>query len=255
MGPVEVTVKSDVRESKYPNRPPYIILEIDGQERTYSAENDRCADFFRGQEGQTFTLSAEGTKEDATLGYCGESAAEPEPEPAKRNTANPPARGRKPAAAKPPARNTAPPPARNAAPPQQQQPQRQQQNPPARPGQDAARQGALAAGEEPNPDEILRAKKHAMKVGNAFLVAFAAALQAKDAVRLQFGYELPDAQFQALATTILIQLEKDGMHRFMPTSVLQLRLRTSAPADPKPEPSDNDGANVDPAPAPETAKK
>lgn len=82
LGPVRVTVKSDVLKSKFskPNapKPDYVILEIAGEEWNYSLENPTCGDVFEGQKGNTFTVVAEGGgkgKEDtATVVYVGEAA-------------------------------------------------------------------------------------------------------------------------------------------------------------------------------------
>lgn len=78
LSPVRVTVKSDVLESKYAGKPPYVVLAINGDERNYTTENQGCAAFFDGRKGETFTLIAEGQREEATITYVGESAAVPQ---------------------------------------------------------------------------------------------------------------------------------------------------------------------------------
>ena len=136
LGPVRVTVESDVLQSKFSKpgapKPDYVILNIAGESWNYSLENPTCGDVFEGQKGNTFTIVAEGGgkgKEDsATVTYVGEAAAEGDdgdtaparpaparPAPAKpkgvtpHNTAVPPGH---------PARmNTPAAPARPAAPP------------------------------------------------------------------------------------------------------------------------------------------
>ena len=83
LGPVRVTVKSDVLQSKFskPNapKPDYVILEIAGEEWNYSLENPTCGEVFEGQKGNTFTIVADGGgrgKEDsATVTYVGEAAS------------------------------------------------------------------------------------------------------------------------------------------------------------------------------------
>ena len=76
MGPVKMTVKSDVLHSKYskPNdpKPPYVILDIGGTERTYNCENPSCESFFSGAKNQVITIIAEGSREDATITLVGE---------------------------------------------------------------------------------------------------------------------------------------------------------------------------------------
>lgn len=80
LGPVRVTVKSDVLKSKFKGKPDYCVLEIAGEEWNYSLENPTCGEVFEGQKGNTFTVVAEGGgqgKEDtATVVYVGEAAPE-----------------------------------------------------------------------------------------------------------------------------------------------------------------------------------
>jgi len=124
LGPVRVTVKSDVLQSKFskPNapKPDYVVLEIAGDEWNYSLENPGCGDVFDGKKGETFTVVADGGgrgKEDtATVTYVGESAepsdndggeAPPPSRPAARQ-ATPARRGPAPHEPKPAARAAAP---------------------------------------------------------------------------------------------------------------------------------------------------
>ena len=87
LGPVRVTVKSDVLQSKFskPNapKPDYVVLEISGEEWGYNLENPTCGEVFEGQKGNTFTIVADGGgkgKEDtATVTYVGEAAEEAAP--------------------------------------------------------------------------------------------------------------------------------------------------------------------------------
>ena len=84
IGPVRVTVKSDVLQSKFskPNapKPDYVVLEIASEEWNYSLENPTCGKCFEGQKGNTFTVIADGGgkgKEDtATVTYVGEAAGD-----------------------------------------------------------------------------------------------------------------------------------------------------------------------------------
>lgn len=113
LGPVEVTVKSDILQSKYPGKPDYVVLEIAGEERNYSFDTPECATPFEGQKGQTFTIVAEGSGKDgsATVTYVGEGGGAPQRKAAPQ----------RPAPARQPARQPAPA-QRPAAPPQQQRP-------------------------------------------------------------------------------------------------------------------------------------
>lgn len=102
LGAVKVTVKSDVLESKYPGKPPYVTLEIGGEDFNYNTENDNCAAFFEGTKGRTFTIVADGGGKDkgdtATITYVGEGVNEggtsPQtpPKAPQRAAAAPPAR-------------------------------------------------------------------------------------------------------------------------------------------------------------------
>lgn len=71
ISPVDVTVVSDILHSKHSTpkdpKPDYVTLQIDGGERYYNIENDDCASFFKGRKGQTLTLIAEGSREDARI--------------------------------------------------------------------------------------------------------------------------------------------------------------------------------------------
>jgi len=127
MGPIRVTVQSDVLQSKFPGKPDYVCLRIGTEDFNYSLENPTCGDVFEGQKGNTFTIIADGGgkgKEDtATVTYVGEAADDGDTAPAAPAPARTAAAPARPAAA--PARrgpvphNTSVPPghpARQAAP-------------------------------------------------------------------------------------------------------------------------------------------
>lgn len=115
LGPTEVFVKSDVLKSKYskPNapKPDYIVLTINGEDFNYSSENQKCADFFKGHKGRTFTIQAEGggkDKEDtAEIIYLGEPGTTVGQQPKPTST---PKTAPSPRAPAPPPRQNAPPP-------------------------------------------------------------------------------------------------------------------------------------------------
>jgi len=227
MGPVKVTVKSDVLKSKFQGKPDYVILQIGGEERNYNAENPECASFFEGQKGRSFTIVAEGTREEAIITYVGESAPDPEPE-------QPPAGKAKPKSNRPPAQppasrskgtaNRPPPPAQEESPPNGDDhppaESRTAQRPPARP-------------QESPEDKVRRAKEHANKVANVWIIAFKAGLYAREQIREQFTHEMSEAQFQSCVSTIAVQLEKDGFHHQMPTGILNLVPAAQKPAEAK----------------------
>jgi hypothetical protein len=107
LGPVEVTVKSDILKSKYAGKPDYVVLELDGEDRNYGFDTPECATPFEGQKGQTFTIVAEGSGKDGTavVTYVGEGGGTPQRKPAARPQARPAAPNR---ATPPPARQNAP---------------------------------------------------------------------------------------------------------------------------------------------------
>lgn len=240
MGPVLIKVNGDVRESKFKGKPPFISLIIEGEERLYTTENDECAEFFTDQKGRSFTIVAEGSREDAVITYVGEApaegASEAEEPPARRSAAKPktnrpPARppGRRNPPADAPATGTAP----------------AQGEPANRPA--AAPQGAQrppAAPKETPEQRLSRAKAHANRVANVWLIAYSAGNFARQQVREQFGQELSETQFQACVSTIAVQLEKDGFHHQMPTGIIVIAPKPTAPASEGQQPtSDNDGAS------------
>ena len=70
LSPVTVTVTSDVMPSKFkkegsPNK--WVVLKINGEEFSHSLENEACATALTGLKGQTVTLRASGSREDASI--------------------------------------------------------------------------------------------------------------------------------------------------------------------------------------------
>jgi hypothetical protein len=89
LGPVKVTVKSDVTDSKFPGKPPFVTLEIGGESFNYNTESDECAAFFEGSKGKTFHLVAEGSGKDGTakVSYVGGTAGAEKPAAPARGVA------------------------------------------------------------------------------------------------------------------------------------------------------------------------
>ena len=67
LGPVEVLVKTDVMQSKFKGKLPYVVLECDDVERNLTLENDECAKAVEGLKGKRVTIEATGTREEARL--------------------------------------------------------------------------------------------------------------------------------------------------------------------------------------------
>ena len=89
LGPVRVTIKSDILKSKWskPNdpKPDFVVLDVNGEQRNYTLENPSCGDVFRNRKEQTISIIAEGSGESATITYVGQSGAQT-PLPAHRQT-------------------------------------------------------------------------------------------------------------------------------------------------------------------------
>lgn len=86
LGDVLVTVTTDVMSSKFSKpgapKPNWVGLKIDGEERTYNLDSDACEAFFSGRKGQTLTIQAFGSKDEAVVVESGKPVpADHEPEP------------------------------------------------------------------------------------------------------------------------------------------------------------------------------
>lgn len=250
LGEVQVKVIDENKPSKFRGKPPYAVLRMDGVNRNYEFENESCEDFFKGQTGVTMVILAEGSREEATLTYIGEGAendAAEEPPPARNQPPRGNQRASRPAGA-PPARTAQPPARTNAAPPAPQSGAGRPQNPPS-----STTTSAPAKRQEETPaQKVFRARVHAAKVANVWLIAFQAAVYARREAEEQLGQKVSDDQFRACVSTICVQLEKDGFHHLMPSTALELNKRQEPKKEAPPttdpgtrsEPSDNDGANA-----------
>jgi hypothetical protein len=106
MGPVMVTVKTEPTPSKFPGKPAYCYLQINGEEFGYSFDSPACQQFFTGQKGRSFMIQAEGRDADAKIVYLGEPGSQKLAAPVTP-----------PPAAQPPPVNQPPAQQRQAAPP------------------------------------------------------------------------------------------------------------------------------------------
>lgn len=116
MGDVDAMITDGPRPSKYDGKPPIVMMRIDGTERIYNVENDGCGQALTGLKGQTVTLRAEGSRDDATITVFDAPSGHHQPNPQPRHQE--PARSQMPQ--RPPPREQAPPqeqrqPARNPA--------------------------------------------------------------------------------------------------------------------------------------------
>jgi hypothetical protein len=67
ISPVTAKILSDPIESKYPDHPKFVVVEIEGQERLLNCENVSIELALAGLKGQWARLNAKGRGEDASL--------------------------------------------------------------------------------------------------------------------------------------------------------------------------------------------
>jgi hypothetical protein len=80
MSPVTAKILSEPTESRFPDRPKWVALEIDGEERFLNCENTGVELALAGLKGQWARLDAKGRGEDAVLEV---NEAQGKPAPAK----------------------------------------------------------------------------------------------------------------------------------------------------------------------------
>lgn len=67
MGIINARVNSEPTASKYPDRPKFVVLEIDGTERFYDCENEECEFALTGLKDTWVELEAHGSREEASI--------------------------------------------------------------------------------------------------------------------------------------------------------------------------------------------
>jgi hypothetical protein len=67
MGLITARINSEPTESKFPNKPKWVVIELDGVERYYNCENDECELALTGRKDQWVELEAHGGREDAAI--------------------------------------------------------------------------------------------------------------------------------------------------------------------------------------------
>lgn len=217
-GPVEITVVKEAQQSKFPGKPPYATILIEGRERQYWCDNESIEQFFAGQAGRSFSVIAEGGKGEEVLTYVGEVAS---PQERRRET---PPRARRETQAPPPARETQRPPA----------------NPPR--GETAARQSKPA-----DKSDTPEAREERYKVAIAEVKVAAGremvlAAIASDAAEIvaerhmkKHGKPMSEERIQGIAMRMMISLSSRA--GTLPSGHMEKYL----PFEPKALPSDNDG--------------
>lgn len=90
-GDVDVLIKSnEPQKSKFGDQPDYIAMVHEGKEHFYPVENRNCAEALTGLGGQTVTIRAEGSREEATIAVFGapnshrQPDRQPDPQPPHR---------------------------------------------------------------------------------------------------------------------------------------------------------------------------
>jgi hypothetical protein len=84
MGDVQVVIKSEVTPSKYKGKPPFVSMLVENEEKNYNVENDACGDALKGRIGQTLTIRALGSREEATIEILGNAPAPARNSPAQQ---------------------------------------------------------------------------------------------------------------------------------------------------------------------------
>lgn len=248
MGLVKVTVLSEVRKSKFPAKdggPKYYVeLSINGQAHNYEPENDGCREYWTGLKGRTFTMTAEGSREDALLNYVGETMGEPPPEQANKpsnlerlgqhanrlpTTAKPPKTPPAQSGNRPPSVAGQPPasvPSHESAPTGTQNEPPAKNQPPARPPKQP----------ETEADRVRDVKRLEVQMVNLGLIAYAGANQYRLQVAEQFGQQLSEQAIDSFAMNNLIQMQRSSRHFELPTDHF-IRVgpaKEPAAADPAP---------------------
>ncbi len=197
MGEVDATITSaSPVKSKFAGKPDWIGMKIDGVEYSYNIENDACGEALTGLKGQTVTIVADGSRDEATVEVLGEAAA-----PAPRNTR---------AATTPP--RTAPARQPAGAPAKRQTPEERE----------AAQQKALLA-----------AKLYAAKCSVLLQTALLATMNTFKQVPEMHGATTED--IRATANTLFIELKGITDINQLPTSYEAKPPRARQP-EPEPEP-------------------
>lgn len=73
---VEITIKGPLTKSKYPGKPPYVPILLDGVERFYDVENEACENAFKGRKiGERYVIRATGGREEARIEFEADGTA------------------------------------------------------------------------------------------------------------------------------------------------------------------------------------
>ena len=201
LSPLTVKVIKERQESKFKKGNEYVVISIEGEERTYNAENAECAAAFDGYEGCVLTLDADGggkgKEETATVTIDTDSVERGGEAPAKKPvTAQPQAQQARPKGA---ATRPAAPAARQETPSESNSP-----------GDDNGHQNEPETPRAPKQQPSM--KQRALQVANLQLVALAASKAMAEQATVQLGWTPSDEQIGNNAMNITIELMRERAH-------------------------------------------
>lgn len=190
-GPMEITITSDVLASKFQGKPNYVSFNHAGKSHQLNLENARCEAALRGRTGQTVTIEASGTREEADIAVYAPSGQATQPAAAQQPPRQAPA----------PQQAAAPPAQRAAAPPQRQEA--------------APAQAELPTAATPD-DPVREAKQTIMQIANLYLeCSLCVQKYVAPSYKRLTGEEMSEAKQQAAASSIFIKADKLGLQTRM----------------------------------------
>ena len=211
MGTVEVKVKSDITQSKYPNKPPYVTLVIGGKDYYYNLDSDDCARFFEGRKGDRVVIVASGDDREGT-------AAISEGDPDEARQSEPDDReSRRPATSQP---------GRTAPPRRQTAPRKLE--------------------DETEEQAVGRVKAVAMRLANLHLICFLAARHEAEQVKKLAGIAWDADMLRAATSSMFISASRMRLQDRLPCHDIS-PVKGAA----KPSPAPKDAKSAAPAPPPE----
>ena len=233
IGATQIDVLSDILESKFKKGTYYVLVRLDGEERSYGLDSQALMDELGDRKGQRLTVEARGSGKDGSAELL-VSAAEMIPA-AELVRATPAPAAPKPAAASPRPPTVAPAPRLPTAAPQPVRTQPATSPPAPAP----ARKTGGASDRAPLVAELFR-------LANLELMVERFVGQVADTLALQRGLVVTDDRRAGMAGRMFIQLVRDGLHRVLPADrLIDVTPKTAPTAPTAPvapaEPCDNDG--------------
>lgn len=218
MGPTQIRVDSEPTKSKYPGKPDYVLMTIQGLQYRYITESPECRQFFVNQKSAVLTIEAvgDGRENNARINYLGMPGSMVGHQQPPQTYTPPPGQA-------PPV--TSPPPPQSQQPPYTPPPPAQSHTPPT--GQAPPPQNALPPRQEP-PKDLGKARRFVAQNLAVATVALQAAFTKKREFEEMFKWEMPDGTFTALFTSLLYGANQNGINDTIPLDVHLTPLVTSA---------------------------